>query len=387
MGMFSLRKRLFVYALLFAIIGGVTFYLTLPERPVQDSAPHVSIFDRTLELAESGDAEAQEKLGHMYRLGKHVEKNDTEAFKWFLKAAEQGRASAQNSLGLRYRDGEGAQQDIAVALKWLKKASEAGNADAASNIARMYAEGLGVEVDISEAVTWHKVALKNGEVTAATHLGRIYRDGDGIPHDYGKAVEFYRLAVEKGEPYAQNGLGYMYQHGLGVDVDMYEAGRLRGLAAASGKLKETKEYIEQIIQYCHKHYNEDSCWFSAGAGDAEAMRIIGLAYSNGKWGMEQDDAKGREWFEKAAKAKSPAAQLQLAAGYFAGKGDAAPRDMEAAYVWFSVAETWPQWNEGQRAALSSSKNMAIASLIPDGVKNAEERAAEYIAQYGYHDKN
>ena len=53
-------------------------------------------FSDTLKKAEQGNAEAQFKLGEMYRFGnKGVSKDSAEAVKWYEKAAEQGNLFAQ----------------------------------------------------------------------------------------------------------------------------------------------------------------------------------------------------------------------------------------------------------------------------------------------------
>ena len=49
-------------------------------------------------FAEQGNAIAQCNLGVMYDNGKGVEKNLTEAMKWYRKAAEQGNENALNNL-------------------------------------------------------------------------------------------------------------------------------------------------------------------------------------------------------------------------------------------------------------------------------------------------
>ena len=46
------------------------------------------------ELADQGDAQAQSRLGLMYREGHGVPQDYQQAVQWFLKAAEQGRANA-----------------------------------------------------------------------------------------------------------------------------------------------------------------------------------------------------------------------------------------------------------------------------------------------------
>ena len=74
--------------------------------------------------AEKGNAEAQFKLGMMYRYDEEAFHDDAEALKWLLQAAEQDYAEAQFHLGLMYQSGKGIEQDNAEAMKWIRKAAE-----------------------------------------------------------------------------------------------------------------------------------------------------------------------------------------------------------------------------------------------------------------------
>ena len=60
--------------------------------------------------AEKGEALAQFILGTCYLNGNGVEKDEKEAFQWFLKAAEQGYAQAQYNVGLCYLNGGGVEK-------------------------------------------------------------------------------------------------------------------------------------------------------------------------------------------------------------------------------------------------------------------------------------
>lgn len=70
-------------------------------------------------LAEQGNSEAQHNLGVCYGKGLGVEKNPTEAVKWWIKSAEQGNAHAQFRLGHCYSWGLGVEQDDEKAKKWV----------------------------------------------------------------------------------------------------------------------------------------------------------------------------------------------------------------------------------------------------------------------------
>lgn len=69
--------------------------------------------------AEQGNAEAQYNLGVLYYYGEEVEKNLSEAVKWYRKAAEQGYARAQHNLGICYYNGDGVIQNNVKALAWV----------------------------------------------------------------------------------------------------------------------------------------------------------------------------------------------------------------------------------------------------------------------------
>ena len=52
--------------------------------------------------ANSGDTVAQFKLGHAYQFGKGVDKDVSEAIRWYRMAANYGDSSAQANLGYLY---------------------------------------------------------------------------------------------------------------------------------------------------------------------------------------------------------------------------------------------------------------------------------------------
>ena len=79
-------------------------------------------------LAEAGSPSAQYNLGHLYRLGKGVPQDITEAVKWYRKAAAQGHARAQYNFAYMYYKGLVVSQDYAEAMAWYHKAAAQGHA-------------------------------------------------------------------------------------------------------------------------------------------------------------------------------------------------------------------------------------------------------------------
>ncbi len=78
------------------------------------------------ESAESGNVEAQYKLGLLYLTGNGALQDFVEAAKWLKLAAEQGYALAQYELGLIYRTGYGLAIDQVQSYVWLNLAAAAG---------------------------------------------------------------------------------------------------------------------------------------------------------------------------------------------------------------------------------------------------------------------
>ena len=114
-------------------------------------------------LAEQGNADAQDWLGHMYRYGQGVTEDKAEAAKWIRKSAEQGYAEGQLSLGRLYAEGEGVTKDHAEAVKWYRKAAERGDALAQVRLGGLYEDGdESVLQDLVAAHMWFNIAVANG---------------------------------------------------------------------------------------------------------------------------------------------------------------------------------------------------------------------------------
>ena len=107
----------------------------------EDNTAHVKLAEKCLEegdfkgavkhyrnAAEQGDADAQNSLGFIFRMGLGLGEPDdfAEAVKWYRKAAEQGHVEAQAGLGIMYKNGLGVPEDYAEAIKWFGKAIDQG---------------------------------------------------------------------------------------------------------------------------------------------------------------------------------------------------------------------------------------------------------------------
>ena len=112
-------------------------------------------------VAESGEREAQWRLGRLY-LGGVVERDAREAAKW---------------LGLAASSGHGA------ALARLREVAEGGDGEAQWLLGRLYLNGVVVERDAREAAKWLGLAASSGHGGALEELLRIAEDGDDVSKD------------------------------------------------------------------------------------------------------------------------------------------------------------------------------------------------------------
>lgn len=241
------------------------------------------------QLADTGNAAAENELGLRYRLGSDVEKDPGKAVPWFVKAARQGYAEAYLNLGAMAYNGEGLpvndmnscvwftlaadagearsqeavdrfrqqqsahrfvecqqltasaylqgdhiKQDFGKAMDWYMKAASAGDSVSCEKIAYLYNRGLGVPVDKQKSLEWLKRSVDLGYLPAVFELGRAYDIGDGVSADVAQAKKLYEQAAANGYPDAMVALGSMYESGRGVPQDRKEALAYYMVAAGYG---------------------------------------------------------------------------------------------------------------------------------------------------------
>jgi len=94
---------------------------------------------RLMDLAKSGDKNAQFQLGAQYRDGIHIKQDYAQAFQWLSKASEQKQTGAYFLLGAMYQHGEHVKADPKKALEYYEKAEKAGYAPAKAPADRLKA--------------------------------------------------------------------------------------------------------------------------------------------------------------------------------------------------------------------------------------------------------
>jgi uncharacterized protein len=70
--------------------------------------------------------------------GQGVPQDEAAAFYWCSAAAEQGLAEAEFRLGDIYRAGDSVGEDLAIATAWYEKAAEQGHVEAAGRLRELH---------------------------------------------------------------------------------------------------------------------------------------------------------------------------------------------------------------------------------------------------------
>ncbi|MGZ9074643.1 MAG: tetratricopeptide repeat protein [Burkholderiaceae bacterium] len=126
--------------------------------------------------AKDANAEAQYRLGLMYKFGWGAERDLKSAAAWLRRAAEQQHPEAQAELGILYKLGRGVKEDAAEAARWFRRAADSGVGIAQLNLARAYKDGAGVKTDLAEAYAWFTIAAGNGYADGMSYRARIADD-------------------------------------------------------------------------------------------------------------------------------------------------------------------------------------------------------------------
>lgn len=142
--------------------------------------------------AENADAEAQYRLGLMYKFGWGTDRDLKAAANWLRRAANQQHPEAQAELGVLYKLGRGVNEDAAEAALWFRRAADAGVGIAQLNLARAYKDGSGVPKDLAEAYAWFTLAAGNGYVDGLSYRARIVESMSEEDVKHGE-----RLAAER----------------------------------------------------------------------------------------------------------------------------------------------------------------------------------------------
>lgn len=140
-----------------------------------------------LAAARGGDQAAMRNLGHLYRWGRGVPADATQAEFWYRKASDQGFDRAMVNLGMLYLDGApGVPRNPEEGRHWLRKAAELGNEDAREALADLDAGRIPLLNRVAPPKTPEKpkpapVVSTAGENTPVTAPAPVQEEGTARP--------------------------------------------------------------------------------------------------------------------------------------------------------------------------------------------------------------
>lgn len=125
---------------------------------------------RWIELADTGDANAQYALSIMHLKKEALSPDDTTAFRYLVEAAKKQHVASMFNLGVAYWEGRGVKLQREKALNWWEVAAKQGDAGAQYNLGLAYYIGEGRTQDTQEADYWAQQAANNNHPQAQALL-------------------------------------------------------------------------------------------------------------------------------------------------------------------------------------------------------------------------
>lgn len=161
-----------------------------------------------LPAAHAGDPRAQFMLGQMSDSGLGpVQRDATEATRWYLAAARLGHGPAQYAIARAYAEGHGVPVDAAQSIAWLNAAAGSNFVPAILALADMYDRGAGVPRNVETATNWMRRAASLGSPRGLYILAERTLAGVGTPANAADGWMLMRQAAERGEAAAMLRLG------------------------------------------------------------------------------------------------------------------------------------------------------------------------------------
>jgi uncharacterized protein len=281
-------------------------------------------------LAENNDTRAQLQIGHLYRYGWGIEKNNNKATYWYKRALELNQnivknnrfnfssqnndfvIEALNGIGEAYYYGAGVESDWGDARSWFMDAAEKGHPNGQYWVGWFYLHGtmgypkisyMGLQ-SYQKAFYWFQKAAIQGHPEAQFQLGHLYagntgKKTDDITIDKEKAFFWWMKSAEQHHSQACFNVGKAYLKGDGVEQDFNQSAYWYQQAEKMGEYW-AKGQAELIRKELISREN------LAGKGDVRAQYELGMLFRYSRipdsrsYEILRNDMKAKYWFKKAA---------------------------------------------------------------------------------------
>ncbi|MCI0507367.1 MAG: sel1 repeat family protein [Gammaproteobacteria bacterium] len=260
-----------------------------------------------MEMAKSGDADAQYNLGSVYETGFGVKADPDEAVRWYKEAADQDHQLAQLKLGIMYVLGDGARQSIIKGTNWIRSSADNGNQFAKMLYEKVLSPDVVREMTAEEIIKKVRPFIDLGEKKSIEKLVAI------LEKDKQKAKEKEPELAERFTGKSKNTLGQEVEIANNVPEFVENKG------------KAVVNFADSNLALLQREAN---------AGNAEAQYQLGRMYDTGDK-LERDRQKAITWFTSAAKQGHADAQYRLAIAYL--YGISVPKNISAGENWLTNA--------------------------------------------------
>ncbi len=269
-----------------------------PAEPEEDSDPPSAPAFHSGEKASASWWTEEYKLAKQYLHGDEdagIPQDFEKARELFLAEAGEDNPLALYDLGRMSADGLGCEADADEAHHWYEKAltvfhraeEEKPWKYTEYRIGKMVAAGLGTDQDYLQAADWLTLSANKKYKYAQYSLGGLYYHGKGVEQNHETAFALYTKSADQSFPYASFELGKMLRDGVGC---------VKNQPDADFRFKEAFLGFVSLEEKGH---------------DDKLQYRLGWMLLNGV-GAEKDEAKAKEYFEKAATVGNPFACYQLA---------------------------------------------------------------------------
>ena len=258
-----------------------------------------------------------QKRWHQYQNGSQQERSNTVGIllaifvaiffaAGYFKGSSKGQQEYSGSpADIAYQQAEaalngsnGQQRNPQMAIGLWSRAFELGRTDAGLRIAKLYKQGYGLPKDPSLALYWYEKAAQKGNQEAQANAGDMYYRGTGTNKDEVKALEYFQHCAIT-IPYCQSMWAVILEFG--------KAGK-----------KDTAKSLELLRT-------------AAAKEEINAQRWLGIAYFEGKLGLQKDTREGIRRLEQAAKTDKPSQHLL---GRIYENGWEVKKDLNLAKTWY-----------------------------------------------------
>jgi len=159
--------------------------------------------------AEAGNAEAQYRVGRIYRRGLSVPVDVDLALKWYEAAARNGSNKAMYGLGLLYDNGDQVVENSDRAECWYRLAAERGHSPAQHALSIL----VHTLIEWSESRHWRERAIAQGDAYALYGEANVLLLNP-LDRDKTEAYMLLLLAADRGMPKAVERVERVRESGL-----------------------------------------------------------------------------------------------------------------------------------------------------------------------------